>query len=276
MTPTRSELQKTAQSAVLQKAFLRWESAVVLGGTIVLTVLLSQPFPGWPVWGWPVLGLLGLVALVYASLIGDKASGREFLDLFRQEFDPFRIRDDALRREVEDALEYQQHIEVWMREQRSGVLRDWLESMAGQFYGWIGNIYELAQKLDAYRQGELLAHEQQVVVQRIEELAARRRLEHDPVIRRELDAALEVKGQQWQALRGLDARILQNESSLRESITELAAVYAQVQQVDAQDVQSGRSSRLEADIREQVDRLKDLVGTIYDTVETMSVGDPGI
>ena len=249
---------------------------MVLGGTIVLTVLLSQPFPGWPVWGWPVLGLLGLVALVYASLIGDKASGREFLDLFQQEFDPFRIRDDALRREVEDALEYQQHIEVWMREQRSGVLRDWLESMAGQFYGWIGNIYELAQKLDAYRQGELLAHEQQVVVQRIEELAARRRLEHDPVIRRELDAVLEVKGQQWQALRGLDVRILQNESSLRESITELAAVYAQVQQVDAQDVQSGRSSRLEADIREQVDRLKDLVGTIYDTVETMSVGDPGI
>jgi hypothetical protein len=249
---------------------------VVLAGTIVLTALFPRPFPRWPVWGWPLMGLLGLLALVFASMANASVGAREFLSLFHQEFDSAGIQDGALRQEVDAALEYQRQIETRVYDQRSGALRDWLERIASWFYDWVRGVYELALKLDSHRQGRLLTAEQQAVPQRVEELAVRRRLERDPVIRRELDTALEVKGRQWQALQELDTRMEQAELDLRESVAALATVYGQVQLIDAADVESSRSDRLEADVREQVDRLEDLLSSIHRTVEVMSVGDSSI
>jgi hypothetical protein len=137
MATTRSELQKKAQSAILQYAFFRWESAVVLAGTILLTALRPQPFPWWPVWGWPLLGLLGLTGLFYSSLTDAEANAKVVLELLQQRFDPRKIADEALRQEVETALTYQQRIETHIRRQRAGVLRERLEDTANQLSDWL-------------------------------------------------------------------------------------------------------------------------------------------
>jgi hypothetical protein len=263
----RSELQKEAQSAILQYAFFRWESAVVLAGTIVLTLLLPHPFPWWPVWGWPVLGLLGVIGIFVSSLTDAEANARVLLSLFQQQFDPSEISDDALRREVESALAYQRRIETLIREQRAGVLRDRLEDTANQLSDWIANIYRLASKLDAYRHDELLAQEREAVPREIEELSARRDRERDPELREELDRVLESKGKQWQTLRTLSARMKQAELRLEQSTTALSTVYGQIQLVSARDVSSGRSERLEADIREEIDQLNDLISSIDEVSE---------
>ena len=81
MSNIRSELQKKAQSAIMQYAFFRWESAVIIAGTILLMALLPHPFPWWPVWGWLILGLVGLAALsnvpaeIYEAAALDGATG---------------------------------------------------------------------------------------------------------------------------------------------------------------------------------------------------------
>jgi hypothetical protein len=272
MSTTRSELRKKAQSAILQHAFFRWESAVVLAGTLLLTVLLPRPFPWWPVWGWPLLGLLGLAILVYTSMTDAQTNARVVSELFQQQFDPRKVKDRTLRQEVETALEYQRRIEAQARQQRPGVLRDRLEDTADQLSQWIGNIHELALKLDTYRRDELLAQERKAVPQEIEKLTARRRLANDPAIQRELDQVLESKGKQWRTLRALDARMEQAELQLEQSMTALATVHSQVQLIDARDVDSGRSERLEADIREQVERLNDLIVSINEISGAMSGG----
>jgi len=267
MSTIRSELQKKAQSAILQYAFFRWESAVVLAGTILLTALFPHPFSWWPVWGWPLLGLLGLAAIVYSSLTDAGTNARILQELFQEQFDPRRIRDQGLREDVETALEYQRHIEAQVRGQRTGVLRDRLEDTANQLSNWIGNIYRLALRLDAYREDTLLARDRMNVPDEIEALAARRRRESDPAVQQELDEVLESKGKQWQTLRALDARMKQAELQLEQSLTALATVYSQVQLVDAQDVDSSRSERLQADIQEQVSRLNDLVSSISEVYD---------
>jgi hypothetical protein len=259
----------------LQQAFFRWESAVVVAGTIVLTGLLSHPFSWWPVWGWPLLGLLGLAALLYSSLSNDEAKGEVLLALFEERFDPHQIQDLGLRREVEATLEYQRQIEKRTWDQRSGALRDWLEDTAGQLWDWVANIYELAQRQDLHRRGELLPHERETVLQETEELAARRRLEHDPVIRRELDAALEVKETQWQAMQDLDVYMAQVELDLQESMTALASIHSQVELVDSGDVRSGRAELLEVDIRNQVDRLSNLTRSIAQQRQRISDAPSG-
>jgi hypothetical protein len=267
MTTVRSELQKKAQSAILQYAFFRLESAIVVAGTILLTVFLSRPFPWWPIWGWPLLGLLGLSAIVYSSLKDAETNAEILRNLLRERFDPQRIQNEDLQADMRSALEYQQGIETQIRGQRTGVLRDRLEDTANQLSNWISNIYRLALRLDAYRGDELLAKERRRVPREIRELESRRSREDNPTVQRELDSVLESKNKQWKTLQALDTRMKQAELQLEQSLTALATVYSQVQLIDAQDVDSSRSDRLQADIRDQVARLDDLVSSINEVYD---------
>jgi len=262
MPAIRSELQKKSQSAILQYAFFRWENAVLVAGAILLTVLWAKPLTWWPVWGWLLLGSLGVTVLTYSSLTDAQTNAQVLQELFYERFNPRRIEDRGLREDVETALEYQRRIETRTHQYENGVLRERLENTANQLSDWIGNIYRLALRLDAYRKDDLLARERERVPQEIEALTARRKREQDRTVRQDMDEVLESKGKQWQTLRALDARMEQAELQLEQSLTALATVYGQVQLVDAQDLDSGRSERLQADIQEQVNRLDDLVASI--------------
>ena len=54
---------------------------------------------------------------------------------------------------------------------------------------------------------------------------------------------------------------------MQQSLTALATVYSQIQLVDAQQVESGRTERLQQDIRDEVNRLGDLVNSINEVYE---------
>jgi hypothetical protein len=268
----RTELQRKAQNALLQYAFFRWESAVVIAGTILLTVFIPRPLPGWPIWGWPLLGMIGLAAIVYSSLTDSEANAKILLEMFQEQFNPRRIKDEKLRQDVETALEYQRRIERHVRMQRPGVMRDRLEDTAGQLTDWVSNIYQLARRLDAYRQDRLLADERKAVPTEINNLTARLKLETDQQLRQQMKQTLEGKRKQWETLKALDARMKQAQLQIDQSLTALATVYSQVQLIDAQDLESGRAERLRSDIQEQVNRLNDLVASINEVYDYHTEG----
>ncbi len=274
MTTVRSELQKQAFSATIQYALFRWESAVVIALTIVLSVLFRRPFVWWPPFGWLLIGLIGLGAIVYSSLTDAETNARVLLKLFQEQFDPREINDKELRQSIENALEYQRRIEVLIRRQSPGVMRDRLEDTANQISQWIANIYQLALRLDAYRADDLLARERQALPKEIEQLTSQRRVETNADVQAQLDSVLEGKAKHWQTLRALDARMKQASLQMEQSLTALATIYSQVQLVDAQSVASGRAERLQADIQEQVARLNDLVNSINEVYnfQTKSMG----
>jgi hypothetical protein len=272
MPTIRTQLQKRAQSAIIQYAFFRWESAVAIAITILLTALFPRPFAWWPIWGWPLLGVIGLAGIVVTSLTDAETNAKVLLELFQEQFNPRQIKDQALREKVEAALEYQRRIEGLVRRQRRGVLRDHLENSANQLSDWIRNIYRLAQRLDAYRHDRLIAREWEAVPQEIQELRARHEAQQNPQLRQQLDQVLESKQKHIQALRALGAHMKQAELQLEQSVTALATVYSQVQLVDARDVDSGRSERLQADIQEQVDQLNDLISAINEVYDYQTEG----
>jgi hypothetical protein len=267
MTTIRSDLQRRAQSAIIQYAIFRWESAVVLALTLILTVVLRRPFPWWPPFGWPLLGLIGLAMIFYSSLNDADTNARVLLDLFQEQFDARRIKDKTLRQQVENGLEYQRRIEMQVRRQRAGLIQDRLEDTANQISDWLSNIYQLALRLDAYRADDLLARERAALPKELEQLAAQRKLESNARVHEQLDEVIAGKGKHWQTLRELDARMQQAALQMEQSLTALATIYSQVQLIDAQGVDSGRAERLQADIREQVDRLNDLVSSINEVYD---------
>lgn len=272
MATIRTELQQKAQSVILQYAVFRWESAMIVAVTIILTFLLRKPFPWWPIFGWPLLGLLGLVAIVYSSLIDAETNARVLLNQFQEQFSPGALQDKNLRQQVQNGLEYQRRIEMQVRKQRPGLIRDKLEQTANQLTDWLSNVYQLAVRLDAYRTDDLLARERTAVPKEIEQLNAQLRLESNPAVKQQLQETIASKGKHWQALRELDARMQQAALQMDQSLTALATIYSQVQLVDAQGIESGRAERLQSDIREQVDRLNDLVSSINEVYDYNTKG----
>ena len=104
--------------------------------------------------------------LVYSSLTDSDANAKVLLRLYQEQFDTGLIRDKDLRTKVDTALEYQRRIEMQIRQQDPGMIRDRLEDTANQITDWIGNIYALALRLDAYRGDELLEQEREITAQR--------------------------------------------------------------------------------------------------------------
>lgn len=267
MTTIRTELQKRAEGAILQYAIFRWESAAVIAVTILLFFFVRRPFPWWPPFGWPLLGILALLLIIYSSLTDAETNTRVMLDLMQEQFDTRAVRDKELRQRVLNALEYQRRIEMQIRKERPGVMRDRLEDTAGQITNWIANIYQLALRLDAYAADDLLRRERDLLPRELKEAEHERATARDPGLQKQLDDLITGKRRHWQTLQALDSRMKQAELQMEQSLTALATIYSQVQLVDAQAVASGRTERLQADIQEQVARLNDLVASINEVYD---------
>ena len=106
----------------MQYAVFRWETALILALTIVLTFLLPRPFFWWPRFGWPVLGIVAVALLVYSSLTDSDANAKILLRLYQEQFDTRQLKDKELRTKVETALEYQRRIELQIRQEEESAV----------------------------------------------------------------------------------------------------------------------------------------------------------
>jgi hypothetical protein len=221
---------------------------------------------------------VGLGLIIYSSLTDVETNARVMLELFQEKLDPSRIKDKTLRKEVEEALEYQRRIEMQVRRQRAGLIRERLDDAANQISDWVSNIYQLALRLDAYLADDLLARDRTRLPQDIQQLSEARAREQNPDVQRQLDEVIAGKRNQWQTLRQLDARMKQAQLQMEQSLTALGTVYGQVQLLNAEAINSGRAERLRNDILEQVKRLDDLVSSLnevyrYDGFQQTSTTD---
>lgn len=262
MASTRTELQKKAQNDLIQHALFRWESALIIAITIILTFLLPQPFSWWPSFGWPLIGLIGLAVMIYTSLTDAENNAEVLLDVFQRQFDLSAIKDRTLRDDVESALEYQRRIEQQISTMNKTLVRERMEDTAGRISDWIENVYKLALRVDTYRRDDLISRDLRTLPDDIKLLRAEHVLEADPSVIAQRNEVIQSKEQHLQSLRDLDTRITQAQLQMEQSITSLGTLYSQIQLVDAQDVNSGRAERLQSDIQEQVNRLNDLVDSI--------------
>jgi hypothetical protein len=263
MSNVRGEITRQVQKATVQYAFIRWENAVVIGGTILLYYFLPQPFRGWPKWGWPVLGALAVAALVASTLTDNQSKAKVQLALYEDRFNIAKLKGASLQQEVINTLTVLGQVETFIAKQPPGRLADFLLEAADDIANWVGIIYKLALQLDAYQQNPLLAQERKAVSQELNTLKARRKYESTPDIQKMLDEVIESKQTQWYSLNALDKRMQQAERQLDESNTELTTASTQLRLISLQDVQTGRAASYKKDIQTQLKKLEDLVANLH-------------
>ncbi len=257
-----TQVEQQARRAIIEHAVVRWENALIIAGTLLLTFFVPLPFPGWPVWGWLALGGLGVGGMVYSSL-NDKAGNRKVVaDLFLQKFDTRAINDRNLRQKLDQAVDYYSRIQQAIDSQDAGIVRDRLGSTVSQINDWLANMFRIARRLDIYRQDKVIQRDRQAVPRDVANYQERLRREDDPSVAEQLRAALAARETQRGTLERLDNVMEKAELQLDQSLAALGTIYPQIQLIGARDVDSSRTQRLQADIADQVQTLDDLISSI--------------
>lgn len=256
------KIERQARQAILEHALLRVENALIVAGTLLATYFIPQPFPWWPAWGWAALGVLGVAGMMVSSLTDPEHNRQVVTELFLQEFTTAGIADRAIRTKLEQALDYFRRIQTAVQTQKGGVMRDRLGDTVNQINDWLANMFQLARRLDAYRRDEIIKRDMKSVPAEISGYRQRLNLERDQSVRQQMEAAINARTTQWEALDRLDNMMEKAEFQLEQSLAALGTIYPQVQLIGARDVDSSRTQRLHDDISNQVHTLNDLVSSI--------------
>lgn len=256
------ELEKRAGRAILTQAIYRWESAAIIALTLILFALIPRPLDFWQPWFWLILGALGEIGLVWTSLTDPGFRARAVAEMFHERFEPRQIRNRSLRAEVEKALEYRDRIDQAINKSRESVLRDHLKDASQGITAWMENIFQLAQRLDAYLADQVIRQDLQAVEPAIESLKKRLALEDDEAVKRQISQAIAQRQIQRDNLHKLQNVMERAQFQLESTLTAMGTVYSQIMILGARDVASGRADRLQQDIADQVQALQDVVQTV--------------
>ena len=268
----RDELEKRAARAILQRSIYRWESAAIIGLTLILAVFVPQPLPFWQWWFWLVLGVAGEAALVWSSVKDPEFRAKAVSEMFREKFRSRDIQSKALRERVDKALEYRDGIDEAIATSREGILRDHMSDVSRDITQWMENVMRLARRLDNYMADDVIRQDLQSVEPAINSLKQRLALEDSDQVKRQISQAIAQKQIHRDNLRKLQNAMEQAQFQLESTITAIGTVYSQVKLLSARDVASGRAQRLQQEIVDQVQALQDVVETMDEV--TQASADP--
>lgn len=282
----RKSLEERAQQAILQYAFFRPESAVVLAVTLLLAALAgmagleSVDFPAFletlfsylPWFVWLGGGLLGEAALVYSSLTDPEAHRRVVAAMLADEFEPERLHNPWLQQQVSEAFDYRSRITAAIRERRASVLKEHLIDTAGQLDEWLEEVYGLAQRLDRYQEErDLHARNRERAQERLAQLQNRLDRETNDAVRQDIENNIESLRRQLRTIEELENAMERARLRLENTLTAMGTIYTQTMLVGAKDIDSGRARRLRQDITDEVQELSDVLSAMDEVYAGESV-----
>jgi hypothetical protein len=258
-----ADLERRARRAIFWHAILRWESAVMIALTMIVSAFLGlgaliELLPG--LWALIALGIGAfLESVIFISSLTDEADNAKVVAaMLREEYKPERLRSRKLQVQLDKALEYRGLIANSVLRTRQGVLRDRLARATEPVNEWIKAIYRLATRLDAYELNRVIKSDLRSVPRAIDQFKKNLAEEDNPTVQATLRNTIADKERQWQHLKKLQDTMEKAEYQLESTLAALGTVYAQLQTIDLQGSERGRAERLREEIDEQVAQLQDL------------------
>ncbi len=244
--------------ALWSYAFFRFESAITIAATIILTGLALGNvdwLPGkW--WMWLGAGIIAEALLIYSTVTDKRALGEVSEKMLGQQFDLSVIRNKTLRERVAKALEYYQQIMQAL--QNGGGISSRLSDLTNELEGWVRQVYKLGKTLDVYTQNPMIARDLEQVPKELRVLEIKLSQERQSDVKQELETAFNSKAKQWQTLQSLDDTMEKAGLQLENTLSSLGTVYMQVLNLGAKDMGTDDVKRLQETMHEQVQSLEDL------------------
>ena len=270
MSKMKQDMQGRAWRAILGAAFFSVESAVIIALSIALFGLGYLPFDWWQAGYWLIFGALAEAVYLGVTVTDPNAAQRAVDAMLTDRYNPNDIKNATARERLKRALEYH-HLIGKAANQHSGVMRTSINTTASEINDWIEQIYRLAKRMDDFEENEVINRDRRMVPQDLKNLRRRLEVEEAASVRAELEEAIQTKETQLANLRNLENNVKRADIQLDHTLSALGTVYAQVQLIDAKDVDSARAQRLQDEIRDEVMSLQDTISAI-DEVQSYQVG----
>lgn len=267
--PVSEQMREQVRKSILSYAIFRPESALVIALTMGMVALALFNFPWFPGewWMWALFGAAGEAAIILSTL-RDSRFHRYVLDrMFYDRYDVKKLRNPELRQKLSKALEYRELLIKEIERKDDPVLDDYLMDMTRKLEDWIAQVYQLAQRLDAYEQDAIIARDLEAVPRDLEKFKALLVREQEAVVRAELEKTISIKQTQWDTLRNLRDTMATARLQLENTLSTIGTVYMQVVLIGSKDVKSSRAQRLQADMTEQVRALQDTSAAMEEVYE---------
>jgi len=252
-----ASVRRRALGRLIMNALFNWRSLVP---GLLLVVILEVALKNWR-YAFLGGGALWLV-IAFALLLNAGRGAQVVAAMLRVRFDPEAIQHGETRRLVRRALEYRSKIEELIQRAKPGPLKDTMQQTANEIDDWLTNFYSMAQRLDTFYRDRTIRHDIQQV--QLDLATVKRRVENaeDENERAAQSEWLEAKQKQWDALKTLQDTMTRARQYMDTTLTALSTAYSQLLLVDVKDIDSGRAQRLRDDIKEDINRLQDLLNAI--------------
>jgi len=264
---TPKTLEERVQGAILEQAVYRWESAVVIAMTLLLTVfaMIGRLPLHIPWFAWLLGGVIAEAVLVFSSYSDPKFGERVVQNLLRNDFQPAALKSKELQKQVEEALEYRSRIASAVSQQSDSLIKDNLRQTASEIDDWLENIYNLAQRLDRYlTQREVLERDKKHAGIRVSELRQRLGQELDSAVKKQMEVTMGSLQRQVDTIDALENTIRRARLQLEHTMSALGTIYSQTILMDAKDIDSGHARRIQQDIADEVSELGDILLAMED------------
>lgn len=262
-------VRERAFGAVLTSAVVRWESAVTIALTAILFLFVPHPFPWWQDWFWLAAGAIAEGALVVSALTDPEATQQAVAREFENKYDLGNIKSSVSRQRLQSALEYRRNM-LKLVKRHQGAMRSSLQQTVADINDWIGQMYDLAQHIDAFESNELVERDRKMVPQQLEKARQRLARESDPGVRNELENQIKLLEQQQANLEANVNSVKRAEIQLESTLSSLGTIYAQMSLLGTKEVDSSRAQRLRLEIQDEVAGLQDTLEAM-DEVQAQSL-----
>ena len=259
------------RKALFNKAFFKPANAAIIAGTILATgcvSLLVLPLIALTAPIWSVLGALGALGIgliteviyLYMAVTNEKAHAKAVSDMLSTEvdFDPKTIKDRELQASVEKALEYWALIDDTVEQVPDGALHESLENTTREMTHWLQAVYNLANRVDKFRDNKVIKRDLKAVPKTIEDYKARLSDEDSEEVRNQMKKTIADQERQLRTLQSLEDNMEKASYQLESTISSLGTIYSQLLLVGSKDESGSKVNRLQSEISEQVHHLEDL------------------
>jgi hypothetical protein len=277
MTDSQDSFQQRFRRTMLEYAFFRWESAVVIALTLLLTATsFTYKNTGIiPHWTWIACLLFGVISeilLIYASLTDPETTHFVTEQIHTDDFRPKRLRSKILQQKVDKAFDYHNRIEIAIEKAHSSAIQHNLAETSQQVRAWLKNIYILAQRLDNYESEQVvLSKDKKQVSERIYELRKQQTLEKSESVQKQMRETIEGMVQQLQMIERLENTMAQANLKMEHTLSALGTLYSQTMLIRAKDVDAGYAKRLQNDISEETNTLNAILVAMDEVYKWNSV-----
>jgi hypothetical protein len=191
--------------------------------------------------------------------VRDRALNR----MLQDRYDPRDIRNYSARQKLQKALEYKKVIDEFVGKQ-PGAMRVALQDTATEIEDWIALIYRLARSIDTFKSNTIIERDRRAVPTELAAMERRLKQETDPGVRAELQKAIDIRKALAADLQRVSSLLKRTEIKMDTTVAQLSNVHAKLQLIDAKELDSGRAQRLQAEIREEITSLEDIVSAMDD------------